>query len=113
MDAHAYQEERSNHECEKLSVVLFAYTVVKPLQKPRLTKELEESSKSRRNINKLRFAYPAMMIKMVNTFITNSTVLAVLENLHQNNNLNLLKFIRYQIKSQKENLRRISDGCKL
>lgn len=107
MDAHAYQEERSNHEGEKLSVVLFAYTVVKPLQKPRLSNELEESSKNRRNINKLRFVYPAMMIKTVNTFITNSTVLAVLENLHQNDNLNLLKFIHYQMESQKENLRTI------
>ena len=36
MESHAYQEERSNHEGEKLPVVLFAYTVVEPLQKSRL-----------------------------------------------------------------------------
>jgi hypothetical protein len=32
-EAWAYQEERRNHKGEKLSVVLLAYTVVKPLQK--------------------------------------------------------------------------------
>ena len=32
MEGHAYQEERSNHEGEKLSVIPFANTVVKPLQ---------------------------------------------------------------------------------
>lgn len=30
----AYQEERSNHKSEKLSVILFPNTVVKPLQNP-------------------------------------------------------------------------------
>lgn len=46
-----------------------------------------------------------MMIKAVNTFITNSTVLTVLENLHPKNNLNLINFVKYQRKSPTVNLR--------
>lgn len=34
MDNLAYQEVSSNHEGEKLSIVLFPYTVVKPLPNP-------------------------------------------------------------------------------
>lgn len=33
METYAYQEERSNHKGEKLSVILFPNTVVEPLQK--------------------------------------------------------------------------------
>lgn len=53
---HTYHQEKGrNHEGEKLSVILFPYTVVEP---------------------------PAMMIKTINTFVTNPTVLAILENLY-------------------------------
>ena len=40
-----------------------------------------------------------MMIKTFNTFITNSIVLAVLECLQKNNNLNSINFRDYRMKS--------------
>lgn len=41
-DISAYQEHSSNHEGEKLSIVLFPYTVVEPLQNPGSNNHSEE-----------------------------------------------------------------------
>lgn len=58
MEGYAYQEERSNHKREKLSVILFSNTVVKPLQ---IKMEMALEELQRHNIiifTKLRSCIP-------------------------------------------------------
>jgi hypothetical protein len=86
VDNFSYQEKSSNHKGEKIPIVLFSNTVIKPLQNP--SKSFRSGYMIYQPISKekkrqIKLSYSAMMIKAINTLVTNSTVLAVLEDLHQ------------------------------
>lgn len=79
---YAYQEKRKNHEDEEPSIVPSSYTIVEPLQRTKHNIIILYTQERRTEHNNQK-SYSAVMIKSINTFVANPTVLTILQNLYE------------------------------